>query len=421
MADNPEKYQLVAIDEEPLLKPKQPAKKKKNKKKTRTYESLLAKPSVIAKIHDKIDKADNIPEPLKRKYKNIETDPLMLIVTNSPQDTAPEEFIEFFNVLLTSINPKFEDTDNKPVRNCFIGETKRFAILQLIDLECVWQLLKLSPVIYKDVKVYISRPKGFFVSHYQSGNYKLDENGNLINQDEGDQVKLYISNLPQYMKEIQVRKLAESFGPLKNLQMKMEFSMGESVPKGYCIVEYLNPLHAEEAYKKLQDLQVGDKLLKVKRVEVVREDTAVANRTAPTRELQTSFLLMFPKLRDPLVQGTLSIPVFCTSDSRVIQFLNMCTPEDLFEQDFYEQLKDDVVNECSKFGFIDNIEIVRPELRTGLCSPSVGKIFVRFSDTLDAKKARYRLNGRTYNNRTVIVSFYPEKKFESREYESRLD
>jgi len=33
-----------------------------------------------------------------------------------------------------------------------------------------------------------------------------------------------------------------------------------------------------------------------------------------------------------------------------------------------------------------------------------------------AKRARYRLAGKTYDRRTVVSAFYPEDKFESEEY-----
>jgi hypothetical protein len=35
---------------------------------------------------------------------------------------------------------------------------------------------------------------------------------------------------------------------------------------------------------------------------------------------------------------------------------------------------------------------------------------------LEAKTARYKLNGRTYKRRTVIASFYSEEKFAGKEY-----
>ena len=45
-----------------------------------------------------------------------------------------------------------------------------------------------------------------------------------------------------------------------------------------------------------------------------------------------------------------------------------------------------------------------------------GKIFVKFSHIVSAKQARFALSGRVYNNRTIVVSFYPEHYFDIHEF-----
>lgn len=57
----------------------------------------------------------------------------------------------------------------------------------------------------------------------------------------------------------------------------------------------------------------------------------------------------------------LSIPQGCIIPSRVVQFLNMFSPEDLFDEDFYQELCDDVKQECEKYGSIEKIDIPRPD------------------------------------------------------------
>lgn len=69
-----------------------------------------------------------------------------------------------------------------------------------------------------------------------------------------------------------------------------------------------------------------------------------------------------------------------------------------------------------KFGNIEKIEIPRPDLTTGLAGPAVGKVFVKFLYLIPAKRARHYLGGRTYNKRTILASFYPEDKFDLKEY-----
>lgn len=81
---------------------------------------------------------------------------------------------------------------------------------------------------------------------------------------------------------------------------------------------------------------------------------------------------------------------------------------------------EDIYEECGKFGNIEKVEIPRPDLLTGKVGPNVGKVFVKFDSLIPAKKCRYHLNGRTYNKRTVIGSFYDEKRFDNKEYILKL-
>ncbi len=86
------------------------------------------------------------------------------------------------------------------------------------------------------------------------------------------------------------------------------------------------------------------------------------------------------------------------------------------DDQYYKELMEDVKEEISKFGNVIEIDIPRPDPRTGISGPSVGKIFVKFQLLIPAKQARHRLAGRTYDRRTVITSFYPEDKFDGKEY-----
>ena len=96
--------------------------------------------------------------------------------------------------------------------------------------------------------------------------------------------------------------------------------------------------------------------------------------------------------------------------------MNLVSAEDLFEDDIYNELYEDIMEECKRFGAIDHILIPRPDLQTGICAPSVGKVFVKFKYIIPAKQARHNLAGRTYNKRTVIASFYPEERFQSKDF-----
>jgi len=110
----------------------------------------------------------------------------------------------------------------------------------------------------------------------------------------------------------------------------------------------------------------------------------------------------------------------------------MISLEDLFDVELLEQVKQDVLDECQTFGEVVGIEVPSPlfnlTTRSGvtadpkyqavtsgqacLVSRADGKIFIKFNQVINAKKARYALSGRSYNGRTVVGSFYPEHLFD---------
>lgn len=72
----------------------------------------------------------------------------------------------------------------------------------------------------------------------------------------------------------------------------------------------------------------------------------------------------------------LNIPSQSTVPSKVVQLLNMFYVEDLYQDEFYEELLKDVRQEAAKFGDIDKIDIPRPDKESGYCIPAVGKVFI---------------------------------------------
>ena len=94
----------------------------------------------------------------------------------------------------------------------------------------------------------------------------------------------------------------------------------------------------------------------------------------------------------------------------------MFLPQDLVDAAEFHDAYNDIWQECQKHGLVENITICRPDLDTMEIPVNVGKVYVKFFDLTAAKKAKYFLNGRTFNNRTVVISFYPEQWYSSSEF-----
>jgi splicing factor U2AF subunit len=113
---------------------------------------------------------------------------------------------------------------------------------------------------------------------------------------------------------------------------------------------------------------------------------------------------------------------------RVVMLLNMVTHDELLDRDAYEGLhfksfifpnilltgdtdiKEDVEEECSKYGKILEIKIPRPS--GARVNPGVGKIFIKYEESASAQKALKALAGRQFASRTVVVTYFSEELFD---------
>ena len=74
------------------------------------------------------------------------------------------------------------------------------------------------------------------------------------------------------------------------------------------------------------------------------------------------------------------------------------------------EIKEDVEEECGKYGPIIEVKIPRPAgARINL---GVGKIYIKYQDTDSAQKAIKALAGRQFSQRTVVATEFSEEGFD---------
>ncbi|MCL7029889.1 hypothetical protein MKW94_009128 [Papaver nudicaule] len=78
---------------------------------------------------------------------------------------------------------------------------------------------------------------------------------------------------------------------------------------------------------------------------------------------------------------------------------------------------EDMRLEGERYGSLTSVIIPRP-MADDAPSPGVGSVFLEFSDTIGASKARVGLNGRKFGGNEVVVAYYPENKFAQGEYDA---
>lgn len=166
-------------------------------------------------------------------------------------------------------------------------------------------------------------------------------------------------------------------------------------------------------------MQLGDKKLIVQRASVGAKNATVG-QAAPV-QIQVPGMSMV---------GT-SGPA-----QEVLCLLNMVTPDELKDEEEYEDILEDIKEECNKYGVVRSIEIPRPIegnfskyiwtndrtklnynfYSTGVDVPGCGKVFVEFNSVIDCQQAQQALTGRKFSDRVVVTSYFDPEKYHRREF-----
>ncbi|EGK96709.1 AGAP002908-PC [Anopheles gambiae str. PEST] len=193
----------------------------------------------------------------------------------------------------------------------------------------------------------------------------------------------------------QVKELLLSFGQLKAFNLVKDAATG--LGKGYAFAEYVEYTVTDQAIAGLNGMQLGDKKLIVQRASVGAKNSNAAV-VAPV-QIQVPGLSLVGSSGPP---------------TEVLCLLNMVTPDELKDEEEYEDILEDIREECNKYGVVRSVEIPRPI--EGVDVPGCGKVFVEFNSIVDCQKAQQALTGRKFSDRVVVTSYFDPDKYHRREF-----
>ncbi|KAJ4141190.1 hypothetical protein NW768_000398 [Fusarium equiseti] len=321
-----------------------------------------------------------------------------LLVSKIPAGTSEDALISFFNLQLNGLNV-INTTD--PCVLCQFSNDRSFAVLEFKDAPETTVALALDGISMEasDASngadgghrgLEIRRPRDYVVPAVtEEVSYDPEVVSNIV----PDTVnKLSITNIPTFLTEEQIIELLASFGKPKAFVLVKDRGTEES--RGIAFAEYQDPAASNPtALDTLNGMDIGGKQIKVSKASI--GPTQVANFDVGITA----------------ISGLASQTANEVESSRVLQLLNMVTAEELLDNDDYEEICEDVREECSKYGKILDVKVPRP---TGGSrqSAGVGKIFVKYENTEDTTKALQALAGRKFADRTVVTTYFPEENFD---------
>lgn len=100
-----------------------------------------------------------------------------------------------------------------------------------------------------------------------------------------------------------------------------------------------------------------------------------------------------------------------TTQTRILVLHNMVTDEDLSTEEDYHGLKEEVQEECQKYGTLISLKIPRP---SDPYPPSARKkIYLEYDTVADAVSAEGELKGRKFGDSLVATSFFNESEYKA--------
>ncbi|XP_059456172.1 splicing factor U2af large subunit B isoform X2 [Corylus avellana] len=324
--------------------------------------------------------------------------------------TANEQSVAtFFSHVMAAIGGNTAGPGDAVV-NVYINHEKKFAFVEMRSVEEASNAMALDGIIFEGAPVKVRRPSDYNPSLAATlGPSQPNPNLNLAAVGltpgsagglEGPD-RIFVGGLPYYFTEIQIRELLETFGPLRGFDLVKDRETGNS--KGYAFCVYQDLSVTDIACAALNGIKMGDKTLTVRR----------ANQGASQPKPEQENVLLHAQQQIALQKLMLQPAAVAT---KVVCLTQVVSPDELKDDDDYQDILEDMREECGKFGALVNLVIPRPQ-PNGEPLPGVGKVFLEYADIDGSAKARSGLNGRKFGGNQVVAVFYPENKFAQGDYE----
>ncbi|PON96081.1 U2 snRNP auxilliary factor, large subunit, splicing factor [Trema orientale] len=227
--------------------------------------------------------------------------------------------------------------------------------------------------------------------------------------------RVFVGGIPYYFTEDQIKELLESFGALRGFDLVKDKDTGNSKGYGFCV--YKDPAVTDLACASLNGIKMGDKTLTVRRA------TASTGQSKSEQDnilAQAQQHIAIQKMA--LQHGGVKLPgtgmthvANAECPTRILCLTEAISADQLKDDEEYEEILEDMRDECGKFGIVVNVIIPRPN-QSGEPISGVGKVFLEYADTAGCANARNVLDGRKFGGNIVSAVFYPEDRYYSRDY-----
>ncbi|KAF9005919.1 hypothetical protein BDQ17DRAFT_1239571, partial [Cyathus striatus] len=338
---------------------------------------------------------------------NLSRQSRRLYIGSITPEVNEQNLADFFNSKMNEMNIGTGAPGN-PVLAVQCNYEKNYAFVEFRSAEDATAAMAFDGIIFINGPLKIRRPKDYGGVDMSSPGVHVP---GVVSTNVPDSInKVFVGGLPTYLNEEQVMELLKSFGELKAFNLVRENGNGPS--KGFAFFEYVDSSVTDVAIQSLNGMELGDRFLVVQRASVgAKPGTPGMIPNLPYDQFPEIPRPIMPAGKDP-----------ASSDARILLMLNMVTSDDLMDDSEYADLYEDVKEECSSYGELEDLRVPRPVKRDkskwgpgegGMSAQDamradeaagVGRVYVKYKDSKSASAALNALAGRSFAGRSIIAT-----------------
>ena len=195
--------------------------------------------------------------------------------------------------------------------------------------------------------------------------------------------RIQVLNFPLTYTETMIRKICEVFGTLKRLEMVKD---SNERFRGIVNLEFSTEVEAKRAQSAMMGFRVEDQILESRKIQNLEG-------------VQSADGEIFKSLIEDK-------PTTC------LCLKNIVKQEEIESRLDYKELEFDVEDEMMRYGKCIRVTVPRPPLfGDPYSNAGFGRVYVRFREVDEAKRAKEGISKRRFNSRAVEVQYYPEDRF----------
>lgn len=212
--------------------------------------------------------------------------------------------------------------------------------------------------------------------------------------------------------ESELQGALNAIAPLRAFKFLRE--VGTKEPVGFAFADfYVNPKQCPDIARSLE--KVSEYTEKVSKFPMVSNVLFLCVEFSKEPKLLTSIQNCYVEIKTlkGLVKNKF-VPYH--PKLRVVELVNILTAADYSSREMMDFVREDILEEASKFGKVVSMSLPQPKQPVTPGSniedqPGIGKVFLEYEDEKTALAALMGMAGRTYNDRMVLCAFFDHQDY----------